>query len=488
MSFCAKCGHQLVDGAKFCFECGTKVEVSTTRTSASQQSSCAERKQEYAGKIIKCPACGAELASFVAICPDCGHEIHSHNISASLEKFVESINEYDKIIANNPAPPKKGWKTWSAGRKILWIILNIVTLFVPMVVYLVFPLIKPFVLPKSVPALTVDEKRKAVLIENYVFPNEREALLEAMLLIKSKMAFIASGKFNSKTLYWANLWYTKAEQINQRANIILKDDKIAESTYADIVASKNVVAKRIKTRALIGVSIIVVYIACVLIGRSIHNQEKPIVDNTSTTTESAQSSENYPEYEWPSSGLSMYLPKPETAYGKVRTDDEERFCIDLFGVTAEQFDAYVKVCKEKGFTINTTKTDSVFYAYHPDQYKLDIFYREEEESLEIFLDAPMPMTDIKWPDNKLVNQIPKPDSLTGNIRWENSECFGVYIANTTPQQYSDYVDRCMKAGFTIDYSRGEKTFHAYNKKGYYLVVEQHLFDKIYISIKVPEKD
>ena len=27
MAFCSNCGHQLADGAKFCFECGTKVEV-----------------------------------------------------------------------------------------------------------------------------------------------------------------------------------------------------------------------------------------------------------------------------------------------------------------------------------------------------------------------------------------------------------------------------------------------------------------------------
>lgn len=193
-------------------------------------------------------------------------------------------------------------------------------------------------------------------------------------------------------------------------------------------------------------------------------------------------------YEWPSVGLNQYLPIPPTEYGDIKTDDETRFNIEIYQVSLEDFEGYVKDCKEKGFTISTTKTDSVFYAYHAEQYELDIFYWKDKETMDIFLDAPLKMSEIRWPDNKLVKQIPKPESLIGNIRWENSEHFGVYIANTTPEQYSEYVDRCIEAGFTIDYSRGDKTFHAYNKDGYYLVVEQHLFDKIYISIKIPEKN
>ena len=193
-------------------------------------------------------------------------------------------------------------------------------------------------------------------------------------------------------------------------------------------------------------------------------------------------------YEWPSVGLNQYLPLPPTEYGNIKTDDESRFNIEIYQVSPEKFDDYVKDCKEKGFTISTTKTDSVFYAYHVEQYELDIFYWEDKETMDIFLDAPLEMVEIKWPNNKMVNQIPQPESLIGNIRWENSEHFGVYISNTTPEQYSEYVDRCIETGFTVDYSRGEKTFHAYNKKGYYLVVEQHLFDKIYISIEAPENE
>ena len=69
-------------------------------------------------------------------------------------------------------------------------------------------------------------------------------------------------------------------------------------------------------------------------------------------------------YEWPSVGLNQYLPIPPTEYGDIKTNDETRFNIEIYQVSLEDFEGYVTDCKEKGFTISTTKTDSVFYAYH----------------------------------------------------------------------------------------------------------------------------
>ena len=73
---------------------------------------------------------------------------------------IDTINSYDNLIANDPEPPKKGWKSWSNGKRLLWILLNLFTSFIPLVLYLVFPLIKPFLMPKSEPLLSADEKRK----------------------------------------------------------------------------------------------------------------------------------------------------------------------------------------------------------------------------------------------------------------------------------------------------------------------------------------
>lgn len=264
MAFCIKCGQELSHGAQFCANCGASV-------SNNQNENQSERRREYAGKIIKCPACGESIQSFTAICPACGHEINSQRVSASVKSFVDSVNEYDNAIANNPEPTKNGWKTWTNAKKILWVLLNIFTSCIPLVIYLAWPLLKPFLKPNKVPVLSSDEKRKASLIENYTFPNEREATIEAMMFTKSKMAFLASERFNDKTLYWTNLWNTKAEQLNQRAMILLVGDKIVEATYNEITGSKEKVHKKIKMRAIVGATIIFAYLAFIGIFGSMYN-------------------------------------------------------------------------------------------------------------------------------------------------------------------------------------------------------------------------
>lgn len=270
MAFCTSCGQQLADGAKFCSKCGAANSLasytenkreSQTVYPAEEASVYSERKQEYAGKIIKCPSCGAELSSFLAICPDCGHEINSQKVSPYIRDFSKSIDALDQLIANEPEPPQTGWCVWRKGRRFFWVLLNMLTFCIPLVIYLTWPLIKPYLFPKKAPVLSTTEKRKAAFIKNATFPNERETTIEAMLLIKSKMAFLSSEKINKKTLYWSNLWNIKAEQLKQRADIILKNEPIVEDAFKDIITNKTKIRNNARKRAIIGAAVVVVCLA-----------------------------------------------------------------------------------------------------------------------------------------------------------------------------------------------------------------------------------
>ncbi len=84
MAFCSNCGHQLADGAKFCFECGAPVSVDNNNTS---------RKTVYDGEVHKCPNCGENVGSFVAICPSCGHEFRGASSSQSVQEFAKKLEE-----------------------------------------------------------------------------------------------------------------------------------------------------------------------------------------------------------------------------------------------------------------------------------------------------------------------------------------------------------------------------------------------------------
>lgn len=196
-------------------------------------------------------------------------------------------------------------------------------------------------------------------------------------------------------------------------------------------------------------------------------------------------------FDWPQKGLSEHLPVPETNYGLIKTDDEERFNIQLYRVSAEQFEAYVDACMEHGFTISTTKTDSVFYAYHEEELKLELFFIAEDQTLDLFLDAPLPMAEIQWPDDGLAKQLPVPESTIGNIRWNNSDTFGVYISDTTQKNFDLYVEACKNKGFTEDYSQSDTHYRATKNalfgKDYEVSIELKLFDKMYIHIEPIEK-
>ncbi|MGM9600836.1 MAG: zinc ribbon domain-containing protein [Faecousia sp.] len=271
MEYCEKCGNTLKENDKFCPACGRKVEVSTPSSEGADTSTFTERKLEYAGRIVRCPACGEELPSFTAVCPSCGHEINSQKTSSSVKAFIDDINRLDSVIAEHPRVNYRGWKTWKKPIKIIWVILNILTSFIPLVIYLIIPLVRPLLFRNRVPALTTEENKKALLIENAIFPNEREAIIEALLFVKSKLAFLASTRFNDNTLYWTELWSTKAEQLWQRAQVILINDQLVSSTQAEIVASKAKIERKARIRAGIGAGIVGTYLIVVLCCGSIFN-------------------------------------------------------------------------------------------------------------------------------------------------------------------------------------------------------------------------
>lgn len=475
MAFCVNCGKKLPIGAKFCDDCGTAViKEETTVTSSTvspepgnseqkkqttKEATYSERKQEFAGKIIKCPSCGAEIQSLTAVCPDCGHEINSQKVSSSLKEFIDTINSYDNLIANDPEPPKKGWKSWSNGKRFLWILLNLFTSFIPLVLYLVFPLIKPFLMPKSEPLLSADEKRKASIIENYVFPNEREATVEALIFTKSKMAFLASEKFNRKTLYWTNLWNTKAEQLRQKANIILKNDKVVEDTYAEIQSSKSKVEKSVKIRAIVGAVIIVAFISFVLINGTLFGGVSKLFSgiNGGTTTSNE-------ELVWLETGLSTKIPKIEGKEGRVQTNSDTELWISLDGFNYNEFEKYVTDCKEMGYTVDAKKDTNTYTASNEAGYQLEVSCYGEHFSVE--LKAPLTGDpNFVWPTNTLATLVPTFDNKPGVVETQTEETIKIILYEISKDEVKSYIGKCSSSEFDIDVEKKEISFSGFNSDG-----------------------
>lgn len=388
MAFCSNCGQKLMEGVKFCNNCGTptgdrqaqKEKIVTPppiQTAAAEQSTSTKsdepitnRQTIYDGEIHKCPHCGEVLESFMAKCPSCGFELNSKKVSSTLQKFIDEINECEKVVAESPNAGKTGWASWSKSKRFWWVILNLLFVCIPLVIYLALPLVTL----KSTPKLSSEEKRLASLIENFPFPNDRESILSALVFAKDKIDFISKESINRKTAYWMRLWCAKAEQLKQKADMLFPNDTIVKDSYNEILADETRVNKTIKIKAIVGLVILVIAVVfCVVrYGGNIGVTDKKDYNAT---------------FEWQTTGLFAELPEPDTNNGKIVMETEKQINIELYNMSAEDFETYVKKCREAGFTKEVTKNDGVFYATDEDGYDLNMFYDTKKDVLSIHISS-----------------------------------------------------------------------------------------------------
>ncbi|MDD6965375.1 MAG: zinc ribbon domain-containing protein [Firmicutes bacterium] len=457
MAFCTNCGQELAEGAKFCASCGKAVDSNSTY----------QRKTVYDGVIHKCPNCGEVLSSFLANCPACGFEFNSKKVNSSLKEFIEEINECDRKIANNPLPAKTGWSSWSKAKRIFWVILNVIFFSLPLIIYLyvkVFSIILPLVRYGSPPKLTADEKRKVSLIENFSFPNERESILEALLFVKAKVSFLASEKIDRKNAYWIRLWSAKASQLYQKAEMMFKGDKTADEAYREIVAQRERVAKTVKVKAIA----YTIALIAIIVFLSVKNGTFDDIKLSNTPLE-------IPETE-----LSVLMPQIEGGKGEVVTNNSEYFSVEYYGISESEFEAYKKDCKNRGFTIDCESTGSLFDAFNEDGYNIRITYYSSE--MHITVSDDLEMRTIVWPSSEVADLLPTPKSDYGNISSSSDTCLIIYIGNMTIDDYAEYVNECIKKGFTKDISQTDDHYHADNADGYHVMVEYRGFNTVFIRI------
>ena len=96
MAFCINCGQELVEGAKFCANCGKAV-------GASQNGAEGQRKTVYDGELHKCPNCGERLDSFVTTCPVCGYELRGAKVTSVVNELAQKLERTESEQAYQKA-------------------------------------------------------------------------------------------------------------------------------------------------------------------------------------------------------------------------------------------------------------------------------------------------------------------------------------------------------------------------------------------------
>ena len=77
---CPDCGNALPDNAKFCLNCGKKIETLAEDETLCPACGVKTKKGKFciecgASLVAKCPACGAELPSGAKFCLECGQKL-----------------------------------------------------------------------------------------------------------------------------------------------------------------------------------------------------------------------------------------------------------------------------------------------------------------------------------------------------------------------------------------------------------------------------
>lgn len=78
---------------------------------------------------------------------------------------------------------------------------------------------------------------------------------------------------------------------------------------------------------------------------------------------------------WSESEIAKLLPIPEFDLGKIEKDDVSEYSVYLNGISYDNYVKYVDECSQKGFNLDSTKTEKIFTAKNSDDYSLSIDYK-----------------------------------------------------------------------------------------------------------------
>lgn len=189
---------------------------------------------------------------------------------------------------------------------------------------------------------------------------------------------------------------------------------------------------------------------------------------------------------WPEDGITQMLPEPKVKKGTLSVHEDSMHAY-VYRMSAEDYKEYLDACIEKGFNKEAENGGNDYHAFNEEGYELDLFYEERYKRMSIDLDAPKISDSYQWPDSALAKLLPKPKSDTGKVEWEYEDSFLVYVADTSEDEYRDYVKACSDAGFTVDYSKGEQYYRAENADGVSLSLEYKGNNSMSVRLQAPSK-
>lgn len=198
---------------------------------------------------------------------------------------------------------------------------------------------------------------------------------------------------------------------------------------------------------------------------------------------------SYSEILWSDLELGDVIPAPsDKVTGEIQVDSDESLQITIAKTSKDSFDDYVKMCEENGFNLNEYSTDEYYSADDASGYGLSVSLDTKSKTMVISLNGYNVYGEFTWPDSDIAKLLPIPKSNEGVIEWEKSEGFVADVANTTIEDFNEYVDACKENGFVVDYQAGDDFYYADDKAGNKLTLNYKDSNVMFVRIDAPSNN
>ena len=171
-------------------------------------------------------------------------------------------------------------------------------------------------------------------------------------------------------------------------------------------------------------------------------------------------SEEYTTITWATSGIGSLAPKPKSTKGKISIDSEDSYQATISEVSVDDFKSYVNDCKKKGFDVDYTSVDGMYTAKDKKGYDLSVYYQDDEETMDIIINAPEQETTAeKTTKSSKKKSSKKSTSSSDNVSPEFKK-----IMDTYEDFFNDYVDFMKKYNNSTDIVSMATDYAKYTKE------------------------
>ena len=93
---------------------------------------------------------------------------------------------------------------------------------------------------------------------------------------------------------------------------------------------------------------------------------------------------------------------------------------------------------------------------------------------------------LRWPNNEWTASLPPPDSVRGEVAWNDESGIGIYVADLTAEDFRAYAEECMRGGYSVRYHLEDVSFEAWNASAYHLLLDYNADGVMLIRLEAPQ--